>query len=111
MKSDAYIRCMLELALSRLSKQGLDSTEVEQGCNVQVDEQGIEYHLGALSDFSDQLALRLAVMSISYLTHLGTDSPTEQVISKEWHRLEKEFVLGERLSPRKDESQAITKAG
>lgn len=111
MKSDAYIRCMLELALSRLSKQGIDSPRVEQDCNVQVADRKIEYCLGTLADFSDQLALRLAVISMSYLTQLGTNTPQEQVISKEWHRLEKEFVLGERLAPRKDESQPITKAG
>lgn len=111
MKSDAYIKCMLELALSRLSKQGVDSAEVEQRCNVQVADQHIEYSLGTLSDFSDQLALKLAVVSMSYLKQLGTDTPEEETISKEWHRLEKEFVLGERTATRAEQNEPITKAG
>lgn len=111
MKSDAYIKCMMELALSRLSKQGIDTTQVEQDCDLLVADQTVEYSLGKLSDFSDQLALRLAVASISYLAQLGTNTPEEDVVSKEWHRLEKEFVLGERMQSRAEESQPITKAG
>ena len=110
MKSDAYIKCMMELALSRLSKQGLDFAQVEQGCDLLVADHTVKYTLGKFSDFSDQLALRLALVSNFYLSQLGTNTPEEEAVSKEWHKLEKEFVLGERAQTRAEENQRITKA-